>query len=134
MKIVLANGCFDPFHWGHLQHLKAARKLGDLLYVSVTADGCVNKGPGRPVFNHHQRADVIRALEMVHGVIVVNSSMEALMAVAPDVFVKGREYEGKIRVEDEAYCKAHGIEIVFTDEPVYSSTKILDELKQGRKL
>ena len=125
MKVVLANGCWDVFHYGHLRHLQAAKMLGDLLYVSITDDAHVNKGPGRPVFNHFQRAAVIRALECVHGVKIVRSSLEALQAFKPDIFVKGKEYEGKINYEDLDYCIAHGIEIVFTDEPVYSSTELL---------
>ena len=125
MKIVLANGCFDLLHFGHLKHLQAARMLGDVLYVSVTADKHVNKGRGRPVFNENQRAEMVRALKVVHGVIIVNSSLEALKTVQPHIFVKGKEYEGKISTQDWQYCKDNGIEIAFTDEPVYSSTALL---------
>lgn len=132
MKIVLTNGCFDLFHYGHLKHLDAARKFGDLLYVSITSDAHVNKGPGRPVFNQFQRAEMIRALEMVHGVMIVDSSLQALQAFKPDVFVKGKEYIGKICQEDLDYCKEHDIEIAFTDEPVYSSTALLKYYESGR--
>jgi cytidyltransferase-like protein len=124
--IVLANGCFDPFHWGHLKHLQAASKMGDMLYVSVTADAFVNKGPGRPVFTDKQRAEVIRALECVHGVLIVENSLEALKNIMPDIFVKGKEYRGKISPQDLAFCKEHDIQIRFTDEPVYSSTALLN--------
>lgn len=125
---VLANGVFDVFHYGHLRHLKAASRLGDSLTVSVTNDLFVNKGPGRPVFTHHQRAAVIRALRCVDDVIIVDGLMEAL-EILPDILVKGKEYKGKMEPEHLAYCKKHKIKIVFTDEPTYSSTEILRELR-----
>ena len=125
MKIVLANGCFDLLHYGHLKHLQAARMLGQILYVSVTSDAHVNKGPGRPVFDQNQRAEMVRALKVVHGVVIVDSALEALQIIKPNVFVKGKEYEGKIEPEHLEYCNANGIEIAFTDEPVYSSTALL---------
>jgi cytidyltransferase-like protein len=48
--VVHAHGTFDLLHVGHVRHLEAARSLGDVLVVTVTADRFVNKGPGRPVF------------------------------------------------------------------------------------
>ena len=133
-KVVLANGCFDPFHYGHLLHLYAARQLGDVLVVSVTRDKYVNKGPGRPVFDEKQRMAVLRALACVDEVVLSDDAMDALQKVDPDVFVKGREYERKIRKKDEDYCAARGIEIVFTDTEKFSSTALLhhyDRLRQG---
>lgn len=125
-KIVLANGCFDVFHYGHLRHLQAARKLGDRLIVSVTRDAFVNKGDGRPYFDEGERLAVVDALECVDSTLLVSSSLEALQLVRPDVFVKGHDYQWSLRLEDSDYCKAQGIEIAFTDEKVYSSTKILN--------
>src|SRR6266849_8277037 len=55
--VVQAHGTFDLLHLGHVRHLEAARKLGDVLIVTVTADRFVNKGPGRPVFNGPLRAE-----------------------------------------------------------------------------
>ena len=123
--MVLANGCFDLFHYGHLKHLQAARKFGDRLVVSVTEDSMVNKGIGRPVFSIEQRSEILRSLRCVDEVIWCVDAYHALVRVRPDVFVKGKEYEGKIQAHHQAYCDQHGIEIKFTDELVYSSTKLL---------
>jgi rfaE bifunctional protein nucleotidyltransferase chain/domain len=128
-KVVLANGCFDLLHWGHVQHLKAARKLGDVLIVGLTRDRSVNKGAGRPVFTEMQRAEMLEPY--VDSVVLVDSSLEALQRVDPDVFVKDREYRGRILAEDLAYCEARGIEIAFTEEQKYSSTVLLDRLRQS---
>ena len=37
-KIVQCHGCFDLLHIGHIRHLQAARAMGDVLVVTVTAD------------------------------------------------------------------------------------------------
>ena len=55
--VVQAHGTFDLLHLGHIRHLEAARKLGDVLVGTVTADRFVNTGPGRPVFNAEMRGD-----------------------------------------------------------------------------
>lgn len=134
MRIVLANGVFDILHYGHIKHLQAARKLGQRLVVSVTIDEYVNKGPGRPVFPYELRAEVLRALRCVDEVIPCVDAYHALARIRPNIFVKDREYEGKIEPHHEAYCKENHIEIVFTDEKTYSSTELLhfyDRLKRG---
>ena len=132
-KIVLTNGCFDVFHYGHLRHLQAARRFGDWLVVSITKDAYVNKGPRRPVFSDKQRRELVGAITCVDRTILVASALEALEMVNPQVFVKGADYKGRIQTEDEAYCKAHGIEIAFTDEPSYSSTDLLHFYDQPRQ-
>src|ERR1700685_4836610 len=63
--VVQAHCTFDLLHLGHVRHLEAARKLGDVLIVTVTADRFVNKGPGRPVFNGELRAEIVATLEYV---------------------------------------------------------------------
>ena len=37
-RIVFTNGCFDLIHPGHVRYLRAARRLGDVLVVTVTPD------------------------------------------------------------------------------------------------
>ena len=125
VNLVLVNGCFDPFHYGHLVHFEAAREYGDRLVVSVTRDANVNKGPRRPVFRESQRARVIQALRCVDDVILVGSSLEALKRIRPNYFVKGAEYVGKIQPEDIEFCNRCGIRIVFTHGETYSSTQLL---------
>lgn len=128
---VLVNGCFDPFHVGHLYHFQAARKLGDTLIVAVTKNGYVHKGKGRPMFDEEERAAVLRALAIIDEVILVESSIEALAAIKPAVWCIGEEYRNKVREDDALYCRQWGIKLVFTNEKTYSSTKICDLLRQG---
>ena len=123
MKVVLANGVFDPLHYGHLRHLQAAKRMGDWLIVAVAADEAVNKGPGRPVFPEWQRAEMVKALRCVDRVIIVHDWKTALMASEPNIYVKGSDYDDGIPEAD--YCRERGIELKFTNEPSYSSTKLL---------
>ena len=128
-KLVLANGVFDIFHIGHVRHLKAARKLGDVLIVSLTKDRSVGKGPGRPVFGEKERAEMLEPY--CDSTILVDDALEALQKIDPDVFVKGPDYVDRIEPEHAAYCKARGIKIVFTKEPKYSSSALIDRLRQS---
>lgn len=125
MTIVLCNGVFDIWHYGHLRHLQAARAYGTWLAVAITRDSHVNKGPWRPVFDDLKRREVVAEQRCVDQTILVADVIEALELVQPDVFVKGAEYRGKIEPKHYEYCKAHKIRIEFTDEITYSSTELL---------
>ena len=131
-KIVLCHGCFDLMHPGHIKYFQEARKMGDVLLVTLTPDIYVDKGPGRPVFDQNLRADSIAALECVDYVAINKwpTAEETLRLLRPDYYVKGQEFEnledktGKIQREYEV-IKEIGSEIRFTHEIVFSSTKLL---------
>ena len=63
-RIVLANGCFDLLHVGHVRYLTAARALGDVLFVGINGDAAVTrlKGPGRPLMPATERVELLAAL------------------------------------------------------------------------
>lgn len=129
---VLANGVFDLLHVGHVLYLEQASDMGDTLWVGVTSDAFVNKGPHRPNYKQDDRLMVVRALRCVHDAFLCDGGMDALERAQPDIFVKGADYIGKIEKRHADYCKAHGIEIRFTDTPIYSATKIInDRIRYG---
>ena len=117
MRVVLANGCFDIIHRGHVEHLSQASGMGDVLIVSLTVDDKVGKGPGRPINSWSDRAYVLLALKYVDEVIETESACDAIRRVRPDIFVKGIDYAGGDRfTEDvEAACKEVGAELRYTD-------------------
>jgi rfaE bifunctional protein nucleotidyltransferase chain/domain len=133
-KIVHCHGCFDLMHPGHIKHFQSAKKMGDILIVTVTPDKYVDKGPGRPVFDQGLRADSIAALECVDYAAVNKwpTAEETLKALIPDIYVKGQEFKeledktGKIQKEYDI-IKEIGAEIRFTEEIVFSSTKLINE-------
>ena len=130
-SIVLANGCFDPFHYGHLLYLEEARKMGTALFVGVTRDEYVNKGPDKPMFTLWERLAVLKALRIVDHAGPCISDLDAIQRFKPKVFVKHEEYEGKIDPEITAWCETHGVKIAFTRDKKYSSRAINDRLRHS---
>jgi rfaE bifunctional protein nucleotidyltransferase chain/domain len=132
--VVQAHGAFDLLHIGHVRHLEAARGLGDILIVTVTADAFVNKGPGRPVFNAELRAEMLANLEYVDWVAISEAAdaVGAIQQLCPCIYVKGQDYQnpqgditGKILLERDAVT-ASGGRIEFTDEVTFSSTELIN--------
>jgi len=129
-QIVLANGCFDVIHPGHLSHLEEARTLGNRLVVSLTLDDHVNKGPGLPIHRWAQRADMLRALRCVDEVIASTSAHEAIREIRPHVFVKGIDYQDSPLLHDDllACAEVHAT-LYITQSPKLSSRGIVSQLK-----
>jgi D-beta-D-heptose 7-phosphate kinase/D-beta-D-heptose 1-phosphate adenosyltransferase len=96
-RLVFTNGVFDLLHVGHVRYLTQARALGDALVVAINSDRTVRelKGPGRPVFNEAERAEILAALRVVDYVTIFDDvSPRSLIAeLLPDVLVKGGDYD-----------------------------------------
>jgi rfaE bifunctional protein nucleotidyltransferase chain/domain len=134
-KVILCHGTFDLMHTGHIRYLQRAKKEGDVLIVTVTADEFVNKGPGRPVFSDQLRAENLAALECVNyvGVNKATTAVSLLEKLKPSLYVKGSEYRdhtadvtGNIEREIKAVEK-YGGAIFYTDEITFSSSELLNE-------
>ena len=133
--VVHCHGTFDMLHWGHLVMLQHARSLGDILIVTLTADKYVAafKGPGRPVFKEHQRAAMLRALACVDDVRIINSpsAEPAIRQVKPNIYVKGKEYDG--RLAEQRLVESFGGKVVFhhdDEASLIKSTNLLRYLKE----
>ncbi len=132
-KVVQCHGVFELIHPGHLYHFEAAKREGDVLIISVTADEFVNKGPGRPIFPAPVRAKALATLQIVDFVTINPdfSAIELLKKIKPSIYFKDQEY--KIGLQDpnrnlykevEA-VKSVGGEIRFSYEPTFSSSNLL---------
>jgi len=95
-KVVLTNGCFDLLHRGHVDLLREASAQGDRLVVAVNDDDSIRrlKGPGRPLVPREDRAELLAALEMVDRIVFFaeDDPLRVVVALAPDVLVKGADY------------------------------------------
>ncbi|WP_457745718.1 D-glycero-beta-D-manno-heptose-7-phosphate kinase [Sulfurimonas sp.] len=104
-KVVFTNGCFDILHVGHVKYLQIAKSFGDVLIVGLNSDASVSrlKGPTRPVNEAEDRAYLLAALEAVDFVVPFeeDTPYELIKMIAPDVLVKGGDYEGKAVVGTE---------------------------------
>ncbi|MBA1339402.1 MAG: ADP-heptose synthase, bifunctional sugar kinase/adenylyltransferase/ADP-heptose synthase, bifunctional sugar kinase/adenylyltransferase [Pelagibacterales bacterium] len=134
-KIVLCHGVFDVLHLGHINHFKDAKKQGDILIVSVTADKFVNKGSNRPIFELNTRMSSLAALEDVDFVIQSNnaSPVNLILQLKPNLYCKGKDYldmksdiTGKIKIEEKAIKKVGG-KIYFSNTEMMSSSKIINQ-------
>lgn len=133
-RTVLAHGCFDLLHLGHIRHLQEARGLGDRLVVSITADKHVNKGNGRPQFSCEQRREALLALECVDDVVVSESgtAAEIITALKPNVYVKGCDYIGSKDpglLSEIAAIEAVGGKFHVTTSEKWSSTTLLRNIR-----
>jgi rfaE bifunctional protein nucleotidyltransferase chain/domain/rfaE bifunctional protein kinase chain/domain len=133
--VVVAGGCFDLLHRGHVELLGAARQLGDCLIVALNSDVSVRqlKGPGRPVMPASERATILRALAAVDDVMVFDepSPAAALRALRPHLFVKGGDYAG-MEIEEQSVLAQWGGQVVTVPYlPEHSTTRIVAEVRRG---
>jgi rfaE bifunctional protein nucleotidyltransferase chain/domain len=138
-KLVATNGCFDLLHVGHVRYLQAARALGDVLAVGVNGDQSARelKGPGRPLNNEHDRAEVLAALEDVDLVAIFPElrATRFIEAAAPAVYVKGGDYTLEtLNTEERGALQKVGADIrIVPFENGFSTTRWLEQLRQKAK-
>jgi rfaE bifunctional protein nucleotidyltransferase chain/domain len=136
-KIVFTNGCFDLLHPGHIRSLEQARALGDALIVGLNSDSSVRelKGPGRPVLPENERAEILAALECVDAVVIFNEATprEIITKLLPDVLVKGGDWPGDKIIGREEVEAAGGRVVSVPVVPGYSTSAILEKIRQGAR-
>jgi len=134
-RIVLANGCFDMLHVGHIRYLEGARKEGDILVVGVNSDSGVRalKGPGQPVLPEQGRAELVAALRCVDYVMLFpeDSADGLLRDLRPDVHAKGTDYTEE-NVPEGDTARELGIRVAIVGDPKGHSTRQLLARLRGR--
>jgi rfaE bifunctional protein nucleotidyltransferase chain/domain len=132
-KVVFTNGVFDLLHPGHIDVLLGARRAGDALVVGLNSDESVRrlKGPDRPVRTEAERAYVLAALAMVDVVVVFgeDTPLETIMAIRPDVLVKGGDYTESTVVGAREVRAWGGTVAIIPLTPGQSTTSILERLR-----
>ncbi len=112
-RVVFTNGCFDLLHRGHVEYLRQARALGDVLVVGLNSDESARalKGPGHPIQSQEDRAALLAEMRCVSLVCIFDEpSVEPLVRLLlPDVLVKGGDYSLENVVGREAVEAAGGL-------------------------
>ena len=134
-KVVFTNGCFDILHLGHVDYLEKSSEFGTQMIVAVNSDASVRtleKGVERPVNAEYARARLIAALGFVTMVIIFGDStpLELIQSLSPDVLVKGDDYTIETIVGAKEVIAAGGEVKTIALVPDYSTTKIIQKLKQ----
>jgi len=133
-KIILANGCFDLIHAGHVRYLAGAKALGGKLLVAVNSDKQVRglKGNGRPLISEAERAEIIAAFRFVDGVTIFDEPTveEIIRLIRPDFHAKGTDYTTDSVPEREIVRECGGQVAIVGDPKDHSSTELLAAVKQ----
>ncbi len=134
VKIVMANGCFDLFHVGHIRYLSGAKKLGDYLIVGINSDKQVKKlkGENRPFMPETERAEVISALRFVDFVTIFDEpTVEQLIrTIRPDFHAKGTDYTTETVPEREIVRECGGQTAIVGDPKDHSSTELIQKVNR----
>ena len=73
-KIVLVTGGFDPVHRGHIEYIKAAASLGDILIIGLNSDSWLGRKKGKPFMNWDDRLSVVSNIKQVEEVVSFDDS------------------------------------------------------------
>ncbi len=137
--VVLANGCFDLFHAGHVRYLRAAKAKGDLLIVALNSDRSVRslKGKGRPILAQRERAEILSAFSFVDFVTIFGEPMvtKVLLALKPDIHVKGSDYTRET-VPEKDTVKGYGGRVAIVGGPkIRNTSEVIKSIatKVGKK-
>jgi FAD synthetase len=135
-KVVLATGAFDLLHYGHLNFLQEARKMGGRdarLIVIVARDRTVEARKGKkPIVPEDQRRALIEALKPVDDAILGFEDMnyEAVIdRLNPDIIAVGYD-QSDIKSSVEELIQRKGLKIrvfqtrKFAVDDIDSSSKI----------
>jgi len=138
--IVLANGCFDLIHVGHIRYLKGSRKTGDILVVALNSDSSIRKikGKGRPILSESERIEILSSFSCVDYITTFDETNveKVLLALKPNIHAKGSDYT-KESVPEKETVLSYGGKIAITGGPKVRSTsdilKAITEIAQKEK-
>ena len=124
-EVTMVDGCFDPLHHGHLAYFREAARLGRPVLCNIASDDYLaTKHP--PLLKQEERAELIEALEPIDIVHTSNTgTVEVLKALRPKVYVKGKDWQGRLPEDQVELCGELGIEIVYTDTVLSSSSAMI---------
>jgi D-glycero-beta-D-manno-heptose 1-phosphate adenylyltransferase len=123
--IVLANGCFDLFHVGHIRYLREAKARGHILVVAINSDSSVRrlKGKARPILPQNERAEILASFSFVDYVTIFQDPNveKILLALEPSIHVKGSDYTEET-VPEKDTVKRYGGKVAIAGGPKVRST------------
>lgn len=127
-SIILANGCFDLIHVGHIRYLAGAKERGDVLVVALNSDASVRrlKGPGRPILSQEQRLEIIAAFWFVDYVTLFDEDKVdcVLLELKPHIHIKGSDYTEET-VPEKDTVKSYGGRVAIAGGPKVRNTSDL---------
>lgn len=131
-QVTMVDGGFDPLHHGHVAYFEAAAALGLPVLCNVSSDEYVaRKHP--PFLDQAERAAIIDAIRVVdYTHLSQTETVEVLRVLGPRYYAKGADWRGRQPEEELAVCGDSGIEVVYLDTVLDSSTAILERYEARR--
>ena len=127
MKRVITYGTFDLLHYGHINLLKRAKKLGDYLIVALSTDKFNLQKDKKCYFSYEKRKKFLEAIRYVDLVIPETcweQKKNDMHEYHIDTFVMGNDWKGKFD-----FLKQEGVNVVYLSRtPEISTTKIKKEI------
>jgi cytidyltransferase-like protein len=134
-EVAMVDGAFDPLHGGHIEYFRAAAyQLGLPLLCNIASDAYVRtKHP--PLLAEEQRAVVVDAIRYISYTHINRFDTETILReLQPRYYVKGRDWQGRLPIEQVRICAEHGIGVVYLDTVRDSSSRILEQFLSGKHI
>lgn len=136
--IILANGCFDLIHAGHVRYLRGAKDLGGFLVVGINSDRQVRilKGAGRPFIPAEERAEIIASFRFVDAVTIFDEPTveELIESIRPDYHAKGTDYTADTVPERDTVRRFGGTVAIVGDPKDHSSTELINRVSGTERI
>ena len=134
-EVVFTNGCFDIIHKGHIEVLAQTADLGDRLIVGLNADSSIHKlkGKNRPIIDEQSRSFLLASLSFVDAVVLFSEDtpINLISTLNPDVLAKGGDYEISTIIGHKVVQENGGKVILVPFLDGFSSTTIIDKIKNS---
>ena len=134
-KIVFTNGCFDILHAGHIQYLREAKSLGDILILGLNSDESVKilKGKNRPLNNQQDRALVLSELISVDYIVIFqeDTPYDLINYIKPDILVKGGDWNINEIIGSDVVIKSGGLVRSLSYKEGFSTSDLLKKIKDN---
>ncbi len=132
-KIAFTNGCFDILHEGHIYSLSQAAREAEILIVGLNSDTSVKKlkGKDRPINNEHSRSLLLASLLIIDAVVIFeeDTPLELIMAIQPDVMVKGGDYILETAIGAKEVMAYGGRVVINPIIEGVSTTRLIEKIK-----
>jgi len=134
MKLVVTSGYFNPIHKGHIELLKEAKRLGDILIVIVNTDRQVELKGSKPFMDEIERLEIVKSVRYVDlallSIDIDGTQAKTLEVLKPDIFAKGGDRnpeESPLPQSEIDICTKHNIKIIYGvgGRKVQSSSNLL---------
>ena len=131
-RIVFTNGVFDILHAGHVQFLRQAKALGNVLVVGINSDRSTQrlKGVGRPINNEQDRMALVAALDAVDAVVLFDEDTptELIRLLRPTIHVKGGDYADEALPEADAVHEGGGQVVILPLVGTMSTSTVIKHI------